>query len=96
MIVPATQPSPAIYLTAIQGGVSGTPEPTWPTGFIPGQDITREDIYDATAITYPAAYRTTMTGARLKEVLEDVAETAVCHAVPKGTGLADPDPPCMQ
>ena len=27
-----------------------------------------------TAITYPAAYRTTMTGARLKEVLEDVAD----------------------
>ena len=40
----------------------------------PGQDITREDIYNATALTYPAAYRMTMTGARLKEVLEDVAD----------------------
>ena len=39
-----------------------------------GADITREDIYNATAITYPAAYRMTMTGARLKEVLEDVAD----------------------
>ncbi len=46
----------------------------WGTALLPGQAITREDIYDATAITYPAAYRTTMTGARLKDVLEDVAD----------------------
>ncbi len=46
----------------------------WGTSLLPGQEITREDIYNATAITYPAAYRTTMTGARLKEVLEDVAD----------------------
>jgi sulfur-oxidizing protein SoxB len=46
----------------------------WGASLLPGQPITREDIYNATAITYPAAYRTTMTGARLKEVLEDVAD----------------------
>jgi sulfur-oxidizing protein SoxB len=46
----------------------------WGTSLLPDQDITREDIYNATAITYPAAYRMTMTGARLKEVLEDVAD----------------------
>nr|WP_137830676.1 thiosulfohydrolase SoxB [Methylobacterium sp. L1A1] len=46
----------------------------WGTTLLPGQPITREDIYNATAITYPAAYRMTMTGARLKEVLEDVAD----------------------
>jgi len=46
----------------------------WGNSLLPGQDITREDIYNATAITYPAAYRTTMKGARLKEVLEDVAD----------------------
>jgi sulfur-oxidizing protein SoxB len=46
----------------------------WGTSLLPGQAITREDIYNATAITYPAAYRTTMTGQRLKEVLEDVAD----------------------
>jgi sulfur-oxidizing protein SoxB len=46
----------------------------WGTSLLPGQDITREDIYNATAMTYPAAYRTTMTGTRLKEVLEDVAD----------------------
>lgn len=46
----------------------------WGTSILPGQDITQEDIYNATAITYPATYRMTMTGARLKEVLEDVAD----------------------
>jgi sulfur-oxidizing protein SoxB len=46
----------------------------WGNSLLPGQDITREDIYNATALSYPAAYRMTMTGARLKEVLEDVAD----------------------
>jgi sulfur-oxidizing protein SoxB len=46
----------------------------WGASLLPGQAITREDIYNATAITYPAAYRMTMSGARLKEVLEDVAD----------------------
>jgi len=48
----------------------------WGTTLLPGQDITREDIYNATALTYPAAYRMSMSGARLKEVLEDVADNA--------------------
>jgi sulfur-oxidizing protein SoxB len=46
----------------------------WGNSLLPGQDITREDIYNATAITYPACYRVTMSGARLKDVLEDVAD----------------------
>ncbi len=46
----------------------------WGSSLLPGQPITREDVYNATAITYPAAYRMTMTGRRLKEVLEDVAD----------------------
>ena len=46
----------------------------WGASLLPDEDITREDVYNATAITYPAAYRMSMTGARLKEVLEDVAD----------------------
>jgi S-sulfosulfanyl-L-cysteine sulfohydrolase len=46
----------------------------WGGSLLPGQDITREDIYNATALTYPAAYRMTMNGARLKDILEDVAD----------------------
>jgi sulfur-oxidizing protein SoxB len=46
----------------------------WGPTLLPGQNITREDVYNATAMTYPAAYRMAMTGARLKEILEDVAD----------------------
>jgi S-sulfosulfanyl-L-cysteine sulfohydrolase len=46
----------------------------WGASLLTGQAITREDIYNATAMSYPAAYRMTMSGARLKEVLEDVAD----------------------
>lgn len=46
----------------------------WGATLLPGQAITRDHVYNTTAITYPAAYRMMMTGARLKEVLEDVAD----------------------
>src|SRR5439155_1108872 len=46
----------------------------WGTSVLPGAAITVEDIHNATAITYPQVYRMTMTGARLKEILEDVAD----------------------
>ncbi|MFN3659340.1 MAG: thiosulfohydrolase SoxB [Pseudolabrys sp.] len=46
----------------------------WGTSVLPGQAITVEDIHNATAITYPQVYRMGMTGERLKEVLEDVAD----------------------
>jgi sulfur-oxidizing protein SoxB len=46
----------------------------WGTSLLPGQAITMEDIHNSTAITYPQVYRQSMTGTRLKEVLEDVAD----------------------
>ncbi len=46
----------------------------WGASLVPGQNITVDDVYNQTAITYPEVYRTTMTGARLKAVLEDVAD----------------------
>ena len=54
--------------------ISLSPGFRWGTSLLPGQEITREDVYNATAITYPAVYRMTMTGARVKEILEDVAD----------------------
>ena len=51
-----------------------SPGVRWGTSVLPGQDITFEDITNATALTYPACYRMTMTGERLKEVIEDVAD----------------------
>jgi S-sulfosulfanyl-L-cysteine sulfohydrolase len=53
----------------------------WGTTLLPGQDIRAEDVYAQTAITYPNAYRQEITGAFLKEILEDVADN-----------LLNPDP----
>lgn len=46
----------------------------WGASLLPGQDITVEDVYNMTAITYPNAYRNEMTGETLKLILEDVAD----------------------
>ena len=46
----------------------------WGASVLPGQEITREDIFSATAMSYPEAYRVEMTGATLHTVLEDVAD----------------------
>jgi sulfur-oxidizing protein SoxB len=46
----------------------------WGATLLPGEEIRLEDVYSQTAITYPAVYRNAMTGAFLKEVLEDVAD----------------------
>jgi len=51
-----------------------SPGVRWGTAVLPGAPITVEDIHNATAMTYPQVYRMTMTGARLKEILEDVAD----------------------
>jgi len=45
----------------------------WGAAVLPGQEITREDIYNVTAMTYPNAYRTEMTGEMLHTIFEDVA-----------------------
>lgn len=46
----------------------------WGATLLPGEVIRAEDVYAATAITYPACYRMPMTGARLREIMEDVAD----------------------
>jgi sulfur-oxidizing protein SoxB len=51
-----------------------SPGVRWGPSIIPGQEITREDIWNVTSMTYPEAYRTEMTGEFLKVVLEDVAD----------------------
>ena len=51
-----------------------SPGVRWGPSVIPGQAITREDIWNVTSMTYPEAYRTEMTGEFLKIVLEDVAD----------------------
>jgi sulfur-oxidizing protein SoxB len=46
----------------------------WGNSLPPGAEITVEDVYAQTAITYPSVYRSEFTGGFLKEVLEDVAD----------------------
>ena len=46
----------------------------WGGTVLSGQKITKESVYNQTAITYPSVYRTEMTGAFIKEILEDVAD----------------------
>ena len=72
-------------LTERDAEIAFSPGLRWGATLLPGQAIRREDIYNATAITYPAAYRTTMSGARIKDVLEDIADN-----------LFNPDPYLQQ
>jgi sulfur-oxidizing protein SoxB len=51
-----------------------SPGVRWGPSLIPGDPITREDIWNVTSMTYGEAYRTEMTGEFLKIVLEDVAD----------------------
>ncbi len=46
----------------------------WGASILPGSDITREDIFNATSMSYPNAYRSEMTGEMLHLILEDVAD----------------------
>jgi len=46
----------------------------WGPSLIADSPITREDIYAATSMSYPEAYRSEMTGEQLKIILEDVAD----------------------
>ena len=51
-----------------------SPGVRWGPSLPAGSDITREDIWNVTSMTYGAAYRTEMTGEFLKVVIEDVAD----------------------
>ncbi len=57
-----------------EADVALSPGFRWGTSVLPGQKITVEDLYSACGMTYPAAYRSTMTGQALKDILEDVAD----------------------
>lgn len=46
----------------------------WGASLLPGDPITREDIYSATSMSYPNAYRSEMTGEFIHTILEDVAD----------------------
>ena len=51
-----------------------SPGVRWGPSLVPGQDITREDIWNVTSMSYGEAYRSEITGAMLKAIFEDVAD----------------------
>jgi len=61
-------------MSARDAEIALSPGFRWGATLAPGQPITWEDVYNMTAISYPAVYRVTLTGERLKTILEDVAD----------------------
>ncbi|MEL7463323.1 MAG: thiosulfohydrolase SoxB [Pseudomonadota bacterium] len=57
-----------------EADIALSPGVRWGPSLLPGQDITREDIWNVTSMTYGKAYRTEMTGEMLHVILEDVAD----------------------
>jgi sulfur-oxidizing protein SoxB len=57
-----------------EADIALSPGVRWGPSILPGQDITREDIWNVTSMSYGEAYRTEMTGEFLHVVLEDVAD----------------------
>ncbi|CUH46645.1 thiosulfohydrolase SoxB [Ruegeria atlantica] len=64
-----------------EADIAMSPGVRWGPSILPGQDITREDIWNVTSMSYPNAYRTEMTGEFIHLILEDV-----------GDNLFNPDP----
>ena len=57
-----------------EADIALSPGVRWGPSILPGQDITREDIWNVTSMSYGSAYKTEMTGQFLHVVLEDVAD----------------------
>ncbi len=57
-----------------EADIALSPGVRWGPSILPGQPITREDIWNVTSMSYPNAYRTEFTGEFLHVVLEDVAD----------------------
>jgi sulfur-oxidizing protein SoxB len=61
-------------LSEREADIALSPGVRWGPSLLPGQDITREDLWNVTSMSYGAAYRSEMTGEFLHVVLEDVAD----------------------
>ena len=57
-----------------EADIALSPGVRWGPSILPSQDITREDIWNVTSMSYGEAYKTEMTGEFLHVVLEDVAD----------------------
>ncbi len=71
----------AALMSEREADIAMSPGVRWGPSLLPGQDITREDIFNVTSMSYGEAYRTEMTGDYIRIVLEDV-----------GDNIFNPDP----
>jgi len=46
----------------------------WGSTLLPGDEITIDDLYNQTAMSYPSVYRLEFSGTQIKEILEDVCD----------------------
>ncbi|UYV35933.1 thiosulfohydrolase SoxB [Rhodobacteraceae bacterium D3-12] len=57
-----------------EADIAMSPGVRWGPSLLPGDEITREDIWNVTSMSYGEAYRTEMTGEFIHVILEDVAD----------------------
>jgi sulfur-oxidizing protein SoxB len=57
-----------------EADIAMSPGVRWGPSILPGQEITREDIWNVTSMSYGQAYRTEMTGEFIHTILEDVGD----------------------
>ncbi|CAA6817297.1 MAG: 5'-nucleotidase (EC [uncultured Sulfurovum sp.] len=51
-----------------------TPGYRWGTTVLPGDDITKDNVYEMTAITYPEVYTFDLKGEKIAKLMEDIAD----------------------
>ncbi|CAA6800027.1 MAG: 5'-nucleotidase (EC [uncultured Sulfurovum sp.] len=51
-----------------------TPGYRWGTTVLPGDDITKDNVYEMTAITYPEVYTFDLKGDKIAKLMEDIAD----------------------
>lgn len=61
-------------LEAGDAQIAFSPGFRWGTTMLPGESITREDVMEQTAITYPSVTSNELSGSQIKAILEDVCD----------------------
>lgn len=61
-------------LEELDAEIAFSPGFRWGTTLLPGEVITFEDLMNQTAISYPQCYRTELSGAAIKDRLEDICD----------------------
>ncbi len=54
--------------------LSFSPGFRWGSTLLPGNNITVDDLYNQTSMSYPSVYRLEFSGSQIKEILEDVCD----------------------